>query len=103
MTLLADVQEALAHRGIYTTLHTLSRSGATADQCLELGQWASGMGHLSRMPAWFRHVFDRGLARHLSGWCKFCGCQDDRACEGGCGWMDVEHTICSRCVNRVRR
>lgn len=28
--------------------------------------------------------------------CRRCGCVDDRACAGGCSW--VEDTLCSKCV-----
>lgn len=31
------------------------------------------------------------------GVCRYCGCTDERACEGGCHWVDDEHTECSRC------
>jgi hypothetical protein len=32
------------------------------------------------------------------GTCRYCGCSDDRACPGGCGWVDEIHTICSACL-----
>lgn len=32
------------------------------------------------------------------GTCRVCGCEDDRACPGGCSWVDAEHTICSACA-----
>ncbi|HXA68858.1 MAG TPA: hypothetical protein VNW24_00310 [Stellaceae bacterium] len=28
--------------------------------------------------------------------CRVCGCTDDRACPGGCSW--IESTLCSACV-----
>lgn len=28
--------------------------------------------------------------------CRQCGCTDDRACEGGCYW--VEEDLCSACA-----
>jgi hypothetical protein len=28
--------------------------------------------------------------------CRVCGCTEDRACEGGCSW--VEPALCSDCV-----
>jgi len=31
------------------------------------------------------------------GHCKKCGCTDDMACEGGCGWSDSTHTLCTAC------
>lgn len=31
------------------------------------------------------------------GTCRQCGCTDDRACEGGCHWVDDGHTLCSAC------
>ncbi len=29
-------------------------------------------------------------------WCRVCGCTDDRACEGGCGWSARD--LCDRCA-----
>ncbi len=34
----------------------------------------------------------------MPGVCVFCGCTDDHACEGGCLWVNVQHTLCSACV-----
>jgi hypothetical protein len=33
----------------------------------------------------------------LPGTCSQCGCTDDNACEGGCAWVDAEHTLCTAC------
>ena len=30
--------------------------------------------------------------------CRVCGCTDERACEGGCYWIDAEQTLCSSCA-----
>lgn len=27
--------------------------------------------------------------------CRYCGCTQNHACEGGCAWLNAEHTICS--------
>jgi hypothetical protein len=35
------------------------------------------------------------------GVCRECGCTDERACPGGCIW--VEPNLCSRCVPRKRQ
>jgi hypothetical protein len=35
----------------------------------------------------------------LPGTCSKCGCTDDNACEGGCSWVDPEHTLCSACAD----
>jgi hypothetical protein len=35
---------------------------------------------------------------HQYGICRLCLCTDERACEGGCYWVDAAHTLCSRCV-----
>lgn len=34
--------------------------------------------------------------------CEVCGCTDDRACEGGCSWVDdpAGRDVCSQCVER---
>jgi hypothetical protein len=34
-----------------------------------------------------------------TGVCCYCGCTDDQVCPGGCGWVDVNHTICSACLD----
>ena len=34
------------------------------------------------------------------GVCRVCGCTDAHACEGGCSWVDDEHTLCSRCAEK---
>lgn len=33
------------------------------------------------------------------GRCRICGCTDDRACHGGCSWVNKEHDLCSVCDN----
>lgn len=30
--------------------------------------------------------------------CRVCGCTDDRACEGGCWWVEAD--LCSACVGK---
>lgn len=35
----------------------------------------------------------------MSGACRRCGCTDDRACPGGCYW--VEPNLCSACVDHA--
>jgi hypothetical protein len=35
----------------------------------------------------------------LPGTCSKCGCTDAEACEGGCCWVDAEHTLCSACAD----
>jgi hypothetical protein len=34
----------------------------------------------------------------IPGTCGVCGCTDERACRGGCSWVDKQHTLCSACV-----
>jgi hypothetical protein len=33
--------------------------------------------------------------------CQRCGCTDVFGCVGGCGWVNKEHTLCSRCFERM--
>lgn len=33
--------------------------------------------------------------------CKYCRCHDERACAGGCYWLDPLQTICSRCTEHM--
>lgn len=37
------------------------------------------------------------------GVCKFCGCTEDEACDGGCAWMDDTQTLCSACAEKVEQ
>jgi hypothetical protein len=30
--------------------------------------------------------------------CKYCGCTQERACIGGCHWIDEERSVCSACL-----
>jgi hypothetical protein len=43
----------------------------------------------------------RGKRNPVAGVCTSCGCTDARACDGGCGWANPEHTICTTCVRGV--
>lgn len=40
------------------------------------------------------------IARSGPGMCQHCGCTDAYACVGGCSWVDLAHTVCSRCFKR---
>jgi hypothetical protein len=44
------------------------------------------------------HFLD--LASYKKRTCRICGCTDDRACPGGCHW--VEKDLCSACKPAVR-
>lgn len=37
------------------------------------------------------------IQANMPGRCRVCGCTDDKACLGGCHW--VEHDLCSACVD----
>jgi hypothetical protein len=41
--------------------------------------------------------------RLLVATCVFCGCTDERACEGGCSWVPNDHGVdcCSACIDRL--
>jgi len=32
------------------------------------------------------------------GRCFMCGCTDERACDDGCGWWNLQKTICTACA-----
>jgi len=34
----------------------------------------------------------------IPGRCTRCGCTEERACQGGCYWVDPDRTLCSRCA-----
>ena len=35
--------------------------------------------------------------------CIYCGCTEDRACPGGCHWVDRRLAICSACADLTQR
>jgi ParB/RepB/Spo0J family partition protein len=37
------------------------------------------------------------------GVCRECGCSDEEACEGGCGWADATETLCDRCAQKAKK
>lgn len=41
-----------------------------------------------------RKPADQGIT---PGVCRVCKCEDHRACEGGCYWLNESHTLCSVC------
>ena len=32
------------------------------------------------------------------GSCRYCGCEEDAACPGGCAWTDAMQTLCTTCL-----
>jgi len=50
------------------------------------------------IPALLRQI-DNAL--EISMKCKYCGCTDDNACEGGCSW--VAKDVCSKCASELVR
>lgn len=34
----------------------------------------------------------------MGGVCRYCGCVEERACDGCCAWVDHEQTICTACL-----
>lgn len=42
-----------------------------------------------------RYTVERG-----ESWCRVCGCTDIYGCSPQCSWVDLAHTICSRCFKR---
>lgn len=39
------------------------------------------------------------------GRCRYCRCTDERACDDGCSWADIQHTVCDspNCIMRFAR
>lgn len=44
---------------------------------------------------WVSAIHDLQRAFRIKPRCRVCGCTDDKACPGGCRWMDA--ALCSRC------
>jgi hypothetical protein len=45
------------------------------------------------------HMKAKGLEVPAMRTCRFCGCTDACACDGGCHWVEVD--VCSRCEEKV--
>lgn len=39
-----------------------------------------------------------GTIAIVRGVCRWCGCTEENACEGGCFWVDFGQSLCSECV-----
>jgi hypothetical protein len=43
-------------------------------------------------------IFELAFAEVEMPCCKICGCTEQDACPGGCGWADPDRTLCTRCA-----
>lgn len=68
---------------------TLSMSGPGVDATM------AGLKEIHLRHA--RHAFRTLLPRR----CEVCGCSDERACLGGCGWLALEVDVCTACAERL--
>lgn len=41
------------------------------------------------------------LVAPVTGECTVCRCTDDFGCPEGCGWADIDHTLCTNCMERA--
>jgi len=57
-------------------------------------------GVVLRIPAGLRLPDDRA-AGAVEPTCRVCGCTQDRACPGGCGWETADRDLCTACADRV--
>lgn len=60
--------------------------------------------HCSRVLHWILEDLMQSMADmfpiiQLNQACRNCGCTNERACEGGCDW--VEFDLCSRCASQA--
>lgn len=39
----------------------------------------------------------------MRGTCQRCGCTEEHACEGGCGWADDQEDLCTECAAAIVR
>ena len=37
--------------------------------------------------------------KETPGKCRWCGCTEDNACVGGCGWANRAQTLCTECTD----
>ena len=80
---------------------------------LQLDDSAGKTGH-KKLPKWKIKAIDQRLVElnaecdHAPAptfdvdTCAICGCDDHNSCDGGCGWHDDEHTVCTACVDGIR-
>lgn len=67
-----------------------------------------GECHVPGCALWLNRAPDLALHPEMyaiidqEGVCRFCGCTDERACDGGCTWVDPENTVCSQCVTELQ-
>lgn len=45
---------------------------------------------------------DNPLDPTQRGRCRYCRCTDERACDDGCSWADLQNTVCDsqECLRR---
>lgn len=95
------------HEHLAIDLHSHGRLDAffsSTDDADDAGEvkLAVVVGKLDREPRWDTRLcllglFIGGEAEDRGGVCRECGCTDERACPGGCEW--VEPDLCSRCAD----
>ncbi len=78
------------------TIDTISRHGYTPGVLLVPGMpEADDQGQALEALEAFCHRVQQSLAPRA---CRVCGCTNDRACPGGCYW--VERDLCSVCASK---
>ena len=57
----------------------------------------------SQTPALKAEIYEQVLGDQEER-CRHCGCTQQRACPGGCAWLDTNHTVCSAepCATKYR-
>lgn len=109
--LIGTVQLALRHptypESVREGIETFVREGLINDLCA-LTEQRCGPGLASAVAAVAMMGFDEDYdvepptadvgERRTAGVCTVCGCTDDRACEGGCSWVSLDRTLCTRCA-----
>lgn len=93
---LGELAELLHFRGIVVTRDLLRER--TDQERNAAAVWSLTRARASSCPAWLVSLLDRHKAVRLRGICRDCACTDDEACLGGCSWVDLTHTLCSRCI-----
>lgn len=102
-------ERVLVHNGVAVRLSMLPElAGSLGEMSIELAFVSvhDSMGHLHHLSD-VVHVSHSdwlearvGLAYEempgpVMGVCRFCRCTQQRACAGGCAWLDLEGTVCS--------
>lgn len=78
-----------------------NESGQVAAIPVPLHELLDVLDERDALAAMLRAVYHPLELGDEAGTCIGCGCTEERACEGGCAWMDPDRRICSSCTSKI--